>query len=480
MKNIATDRGISRRGFIGTITGAAALSLIEFDHKALADSLPYASLSSDYTNRLCYNENPIGPSPAAVEMIKVQAKLAHRYPDWYAESLVAQLADRYNVSSGQVIAGCGGTEMLRLAAMVFTIPGHNVVSPTPTYSQFPDDAQIFGSTVRYASLDSQYRVDLQALRNRVNSSTTAVCITNPNNPTGTIVNHANLEAFVSDLPSGVVTIIDEAYLEYIDDPTYRSAIEMVRDGRDVVVIKTFSKVYGLAGARIGYAIGPSSRISSMRAKQIFATISRPSLEGAKAALDDQQHVEDTVSLARATKANCYSAFLMMGLEYIPSQASFFMVDVGTDAAYVLAELASRGIYVRSGWGMPNHLRVSTGTRDEMQIFINELRNVLQLPRLGLDPSRHRLAELFQCNPNPFNSSTTIRIYLPEGRQATLEIFDIQGRLVNRLVDGYIGLGEHSFVWNGSNSGGSSVASGTYFYRLSAGENVMTRKMILMK
>jgi len=480
MSNKATSNGISRRGFIGTITGAAALSLIELDHKVLADALPYASLSSDYTNRLCYNENPIGPSTAAAEMMKIQAKLAHRYPDWFADSLVAQLADKYNVDNNQVIAGCGGTEMLRLAAMVFTIPGHNVVSPTPTYSQFPDDAQIFGSTVRYADLDSQYRVDLQALRNRVNSATTAVCITNPNNPTGTIVSHADLEVFVSDLPSGIVTIVDEAYLEYIDDPTYRSAIEMVRDGRDVVVIKTFSKVYGLAGARVGYAVGPSNGISSMRAKQIFATISRPSLEGAKVALDDTQHVENTVNLARATKANCYSAFVMMGLEYIPSQASFFMVDVGTDAGYIMAELAARGVYVRSGWGMPNHLRVSTGTRDEMQIFINELRHALHVPRPGLDPSRHRLAELFQCNPNPFNSSTTVRIYLPEGRQTTLDIFDIQGRLVNRLVDGYLGVGEHAFVWNGTNGGGSSVASGTYFYRLTAGENMMTRKMILMK
>ncbi len=469
--------GISRRGFIGTITGAAALSVLGLERRALADHGHGGEMVTDYVGRLCYNENPLGPSPAGLEAMIAEAQLAHRYPDWFAESLVSQIADHYDVSTSNVICGVGATEILRFCAMAFSEPGKNVVVPTPSYGQFEADAARFGASVRYVNLHN-HTVDLAEMMERVDSNTTAVCITNPNNPTGTVVAHGDLIDFITLLPDHVAMIIDEAYLEYIGD--YPSAINYVRQGYNVVVVKTFSKVCGLAGARIGFAVGLSSLIGEMNAFRMFAMISRPSLEAAKAAIYDYQHISDTVALANETKAYCFSEFDRMELEYIPSAASFFMVDVGTNADWVRSALASRGILVRTGWGMGNHLRVSTGRMEEMVDFIGALDEILTPLRAGEKPPLPNTTELFQAYPNPFNSSTQIRIYIPGISSTKLEIFDIQGRLVNTLIDRILTPGEYSLRWNGVNSSGNSVASGSYFYRLISGDDVITKRVILLK
>ena len=472
--------GISRRGFIGTISGAAALTLLQLDRKAIAGRSPGGRMITDYVGRLCYNENPLGPSPAALEAIQNEAEMAHRYPDWYAESLVSMLATHYDVSAGRVTCGVGATEILRLLAMALCEPGTNVVAPTPSYGQFTSDAQRFGSSVRLANLDSDHRVDLQAVRDRVDSNTVAVCITNPNNPTATILDPSELEAFVDDLPPGVTTIVDEAYYEFVSVEDYPSAIDMVRSDRNVVVVKTFSKVYGLAGARIGFAVGDSSVIGQMRSFMLYAMISRPSLEAAKAALDDTDHVDATVELASQTKEYCFGEFDRMGLEYIPSETNFFMVDCGRSGDWVRGQLATRGIYVRSGWGMQNHIRVSTGRMEEMEDFIAALEDILHQVGAGDELPKPTRTDLYQAYPNPFNSSTTIKIYLPKTSNSRLEVFDIRGRLVRTLCDRTLGAGEHSFTWNGTNFSGHSVSSGSYFYRLTVGDDVMTRRMILLK
>lgn len=476
---------------MGTITGAAAMALIDVDRRAFAGHSPGNELIPDYIGRLCYNENPLGPSRHAIDAIRLNASMAHRYPDWYAESLKVELASRYGLSSDKIICGAGATEILRLCAMAFSQPDGNVVVPYPSYGQFPADAEFFGSTVRYVDLDNSYRVDLPGLMNNVDSNTTAVCITNPNNPTATIVNPSNLRNFVDNLPSQVVTIVDEAYHEFITSwirpsvtEKYPSAINLVRSGKNVVVVKTFSKAYGLAGARIGYAVGPTSAISSMRSYQLYATISRPSLEAARASLHDDQHIKRTVDLADETKAYCFDQFDQMGLEYIPSKTNFFMVDVGRTADPVRSQLAQRGIYVRTGWGMPDHLRVSTGTMEEMIDFIEALAEILK----GiLNPGKTdetseipTMVELYQAYPNPFNSSTKIRIFLPAAGHAKLEIFDIRGRAVKVLTSRVLGAGEYSFVWNGTNRTGRSVSSGSYFYRLTSGDKVITRKALFLR
>jgi histidinol-phosphate aminotransferase len=486
MRDPETPRGVSRRGFIGTITGAAALALIGMDRRAIAgladggEGGPSPGIARDFTARICYNENPIGPSPAAAEALIDVAYLSNRYPDWFGESLIGSLASHHGMSSNMFIVGSGATEILRLCALAFSSPGGNVIVPNPSYSQFPTDCQLFGRSVRYVSHDSNHRVNLAGIANRIDGNTTAICITNPENPTGTIVDDGDLATFVQSLDSDIVTIIDEAYLEYISEFGYTSAVELVRQGRNVVVVKTFSKVYGLAGARIGYAISNSENINDMRNYQYIATVSRPCLEAARAALGDPAHITQTVQLATQTKSYCFGQLGGMELPYIPSEASFFMVDVGVEADPVRALLAEREIYVRTGWGMNQYLRVSTGTYHEMERFIYELGDILSgLPRGG-GPVSLRSTELFQATPNPFNSNTLIRIHLPAPETVRLEIFDVRGRLVRRLCDRPLGVGEHAFEWNGTNHTGQSVATGAYFYRLSAGQNVITRKMLMIK
>jgi histidinol-phosphate aminotransferase len=473
-----SNHNFSRRGFLGTITGAAALAILGLERRAMADRAPGDNMVTDYVGRLCFNENPLGPSPAALQAIQESAEMAHRYPDWFAESLISRLASKYDVSATEVICGVGATEIIRFCAQAFGGPGTNVVVPNPSYGQFASDAEKYGSSVRYVDLDEEYRVDLGAMLGAVDSDTAAVCVTNPNNPTATVVDASGLVDFVDELPNDVVAIIDEAYYDYMSE--YQSAVEMVRSGRDVVVVKTFSKVYGLAGARIGFAIGRQSRISAMSAFRMYAMISRMSLEAAEEALDDDQHVADTVELANQTKEYCFGEFDRMELEYIPSVASFFMVDVGQNAEPVRSALASRGIYVRTGWGMPNHLRVSTGTMEEMVDFIAALEDILTPLKAGEDPPKPAMTELYQAYPNPFNSSTRISIYIPKSSKVTLEIFDIRGRLVKTLVDRRLGAGEYRYRWNGKNNAGETASSGSYFYRLISGDDVITRRMILLK
>jgi histidinol-phosphate aminotransferase len=469
--------GISRRRFLGAAAGSTAIALLK-PSIALSEN-GTGQFLNDYVNRLCYNENPLGPSSKAVRAMQSSIKMGHRYSDWFAESLRGDLASLYDLSSSNIIAGCGATEILRLCAFAFADPDGNVVCPYPSYGQFASDANFLGASVRYSPLDEDYRIDLDDMASRVDSNTSAVCITNANNPTGTVLAADDIENFVGNLPSHVVVIIDEAYHEYIDDPSYDTAIQLVHQGQNVVVIRTFSKVFGLAGIRIGYAVGINNLISAVRSWQFYATVSRLALEAAKAAIWDNNHITNTVALNNEAKQYCFDNLDLMGLEYIPSQTNFFMVDVGQPAGSVASQLAQRGISVRTGWGMPNHLRVSTGRMEEMQDFISALNEILN-PLRKFVPVNPEVTALGGNYPNPFNSSTQIEYSIAKGGHVLLQIFNIQGQLVKTVVDEYKFPGNYAFAWNGKNRSGVPVASGSYFYRLTAGDFSQTRRMILVK
>lgn len=475
-----SGREISRRKFLGLAAGGSMLSLLNFT-PVLAGRINTSGypVLTDYVGRLCFNENPLGPSPQAIEAINENANMSHRYPDWYAESLRSDLADNHDVSQNQTIAGCGATEMLRLCALAFVSSGGNIIAPYPTYSQFPADADFLGAEVRYSSLDDNYRIDLEDMLSRVDSQTKALIITNPNNPTGVVLGADDIEDFVDQLPSQVVTIIDEAYHEYVDDPFYRSAIELVHQDKKVVVIRTFSKVFGLAGLRIGYGIGRSELIQQLSSWQIMTTVSRLALEAAIAALDDSEHINNTVTLNNQAKQYCFANFDSMQLSYIPSQANFFMVETEMPAAQLAAELSQRGIQVRSGWGMPSHIRVSTGTMQEMESFITALDDILNHVSAS-DLSRPIASSLDGNYPNPFNSSTHISYSVAKGGPVLIQIFNIRGQLVKTIVDSFRPAGIYAFTWDGKNQSGKAVASGSYFYRMTTGDYVQTRRMILVK
>jgi histidinol-phosphate aminotransferase len=472
---------LSRRAFFGAAGGAAAGAAtlaVAGAHPMVEGHRTTLPVLDDYIGRLCYNENPLGPSPLAMTAMSESISMGHRYPDWYAESLRDDLAALHGVERSQVIAGCGATEILRLCALAFADPDGNVVCPYPSYGQFAGDCAFLGTTVRLSGLDESYRIDLDDMASMVDSETTAVCITNPNNPTGPVVPATDIAAFVDSLPEHVAVIIDEAYHEYIHDPAYESAMELVRQKKNVIVIRTFSKIFGLAGIRIGYAVGESGLITSMFSWHLYATVSRVALEAARAALQDDQHINDTVTLNDQAKQYCFDAFDTLGLEYIPSETNYFMVDVDRSAAEVRAALAEQGIYVRNGWGMPQHLRVSTGTMQEMEDFVTALEDILSQ---GIHDSRSATITALDGNyPNPFGNATRISYRLAQAQRARLQIFDAQGRLIRTIIDSHKSPGRHALDWNGTDEKGAALASGMYYYRLTAGDFVQTRRMIRMK
>jgi len=465
---------MSRRAFLGSTAGGTALALLRPD-LALSSGRPRSSILTDYVGRLCYNENPLGPSPEAITAITDSASMAHRYPDWYAESLKSSLASHHSVSTGQIIVGCGATEVLRLAALAFANTGGNVVCPYPSYSQFPSDSEFLGASVRYSSLDENHRVDPADLAALVDTGTSAICITNPNNPTGTVMSAASISDLVDSMPSQVAVIIDEAYNDYVHDTSYTSALDLIRQGKNVLVVRTFSKAHGLAGARIGYAIGRQDWISSMSAWHLFGTVSRMSQAAARSALDDTQHISNTVSLNDQAKQYCFDNFATLGLDYIPSETNFFMVDVARPAYQVSNLLAQQGIQVRTGWGMPNHLRVSTGTMEEMEKFIA----VLQEFQVGGEPGSPPSPVLYANYPNPVSDATCLSYYVPDGGHVLLQIYNIRGQLVRTLYNDTAKPGYNSIDWNCCGQRGNRAVSGSYFYRLTNGSFTETRRMILL-
>lgn len=471
--------GLTRRSFLGTAAGGAALALLRPGH-LLAGPGDKGKMLDDFVGRLCYNENPLGPSPAAIAAMIDHVSLGHRYHDsWYANSLRDVLVSMHGLSSSsQTIAGSGATEMINLAALAFADPDGNVVCPNPSYSQFPGDCSFLGAQVIYSNLDANHRIDLDDMASKVDGNTSAVCITNPNNPTATVLHAADLASFIDSMPAHVTVVVDEAYHDYVQDPLYQTAIEQVKLDKNVVVLRTMSKVYGMAGVRCGYAVGKSSLISSMSGWHVYATVSRIAQEGAIAALGDTGHVADTIALNNEAKAYCFSAFDGAGLSYIPSETSFFMVDVGMSSSVVRSELAARGIRVRDGWGMPTHLRVSTGNMTDMESFITELLDILGLSGGSIDLTP-KVTLLHGNYPNPASRSTSIPYSLASNDRALIQVFDIHGRLVKTIVNRSPGIGHHTVDWDGTNDRGAPVAAGSYFYRLSVGDVEQTRRLILV-
>lgn len=463
----------SRRAFLGATGGGALASMLGFSPMpATAQPDPLR----DYTGRLCYNENPLGPSPLALAAMSESLPMGHRYGDWYSEGLRDDLAALHGVTRSETIAGCGATEILKLAALAFAEPGKNVVCPYPSYGQFASDAGHAGAEVRTVDLDPDYRIDLAAMAAQVDENTTAVCITNPNNPTATVLSATAIADFVNALPLGVVTIIDEAYHEFVQDAGYASAMELVRQKKDVVVIRTFSKAHGLAGVRIGYAVAVTGRIGPMSSHHIYASVSRPSLAGARAALEDVQHISDSVALANQAKAYCFGELDRMSIPYIPSETNYFMVEVG-EAGTVANALSAKGIHIRTGWGMPNHIRVSVGTMEEMEAFIIALEEILS-PQGIAERRRPQVTALEGNWPNPFRTRTEITFALAASGEAELRVYDIHGRLIRTLMRGPQSAGRKRMIWDGTDGQGHRVAAGSYFYRLTAGDYLETRRMIL--
>jgi histidinol-phosphate aminotransferase len=468
---------ISRRNFLQS---AAAMSFIYLPGVGRVKAKPFSfQRAEDFTGRLCYNENPLGPSSLALGAMNDNANLAHRYPDWYSSDLEEVLASHHGLTTNNICVGAGATEIIRLIADAFLGPGDEIITATPTYFQMASEATANGASVVYVPVNENYVIDLKAISNAITDNTRLISLVNPNNPLATIVNKSAMESFINSLPGEIITVIDEAYHHYVHSSDYESCIRYIDEGLPVIVVRTFSKVYGLAGARIGYSLSSSSFTSQISSSQLFGTVSNLSQAAAQAALDDTDHLSDTIALNDEAKGILKSGLINLKLEIIESETNFMMFNTGTDAESVASQLDGKGYQVRTGWGMPNHIRISTGSVDETNGFIEALGEIISLGGIQ-SPKVPQSFGLNMIYPNPFNSQCEIEISTIGNEKTNLTIYDISGRKIKTLLNGLISPGTHRIRWDGREITGKMVSSGVYIFNLIQGELATSSRATLVK
>jgi histidinol-phosphate aminotransferase len=327
--------------------------------------------------KLASNENPLGPSPKALQAIAGALPGLHRYPDGGGYALRSALARHWNVPADWLVLGNGSNELLELVGRSFLMPGDEVLYAKQAFVVYDMVAQVTGATKVAVPLRA-FAHDLPAMRAAITAKTKLIFLANPNNPTGTCVDPRALEAFLAAVPPDVVVVLDEAYYEYVPPERRPDAVQFVRRGRWLLVLRTFSKIYGLAGLRLGYGIGPPPLVGLLnKVREPFNTNSLAQVAAA-AALDDTEHVAASRAANDAGRAFLVDRFGRMGLSVIPSVANFVLVDVGRPGAQVTEALLRRGVIVRPvvGYGFPTHLRITIGTAQENETCVAALKAVL--------------------------------------------------------------------------------------------------------
>ena len=332
--------------------------------------------------KLASNENPLGPSRLALAAAERALSDLHLYPDGGGFELKAALATKLGVTAEQITLGNGSNDVLELVARAFLSPEVSAVFSEHAFAVYPIVTQAVGAKAVIApthdgSRGPQFGHDLKAMAEAVGSDTRVVFIANPNNPTGTYLGRTELETFLRGLPDHVIAVVDEAYFEYVSEPDYPNALAWLPQFPNLVVTRTFSKAYGLAGLRVGYAIS-SPAIADLlnRVRQPF-NVNTPALEAARAALDDEDHLAKTVRLNDAGMARLMEELVKRNLKVIPSVGNFITFDVGQPAGPVYEALLREGVIVRpiANYGLPNHLRVTVGTEEENHTFLAALDRV---------------------------------------------------------------------------------------------------------
>ncbi len=324
--------------------------------------------------RLDSNENPYGPPSKALEAMTRAQGVAARYPDAREDRVVEAIARLHGLAPENVVLGCGSGEILKMADMAFLAPGKRVIVAEPTFEAVLLYARITRAEPVKVPLTADFRHDLPRMAAACDSTAGLVYVCNPNNPTGTIVTREELTAFLGRLPGSVVALVDEAYHHFVEDTRYRSAADWVKTRPNLVVARTFSKIYGLAGMRLGYGIGSKERIDAMREQKIWSNANAAVLEAALACLEDTAHVPRQRRVMNDTRRWLCRELEKDGRRFIPSEANFVMIDAGGDVEPVIAALRERRILAgRKFPSLPSWLRVSIGTREEMELFLSGLR-----------------------------------------------------------------------------------------------------------
>ncbi len=370
---------ITRRtlaGMLGAAAGAAVLDA-RFGRTAARGSVPRGQPPD--VIQLDSNENPYGLSPGALEAAARSGRVAHRYPDSLEEQARQAIAKHHGVKPERIVLGCGSSEILRMADMAFTGPGKTAVVAEPTFEAVLSYAKAIRAGAVKVPLTADFRHDLPKMAQACDQKTGLVYVCNPNNPTGTIVTGDELAAFVAKVSSSATILVDEAYHHFVEDPRYRSACDLIERAPNVVVARTFSKIYGMAGLRLGYAVGSEAKIAEMAKFASWNNTNATVLSAALASLAEPDLVPRQRKALNDTRRWLVAELEKDKRRIIPSETNFLMIDVGGDVAPVIRAFAEKKILVgRKFPSLPNWLRISIGTREEMEAFVDGLREIVPL------------------------------------------------------------------------------------------------------
>ncbi|HOM80324.1 MAG TPA: histidinol-phosphate transaminase [Armatimonadota bacterium] len=327
--------------------------------------------------KLASNENPYGPSPRVVEAMKKALDNVRLYPDGSCYALTKRLSEHLNVPTDHIVVGNGSDEIIHYLGIAYLEPGDEVVQAHPSFVRYEAAAILNGCQCIQVPL-KDYTHDLDAMADAVTPRTKLLFITNPNNPTGTIVTRSAVDRLLDRIPERVLVVMDEAYYEYVEDPEYPDSLAYIREGRNVISLRTFSKIFALAGLRVGYGIARPEIIWAIHQVREPFNVNSIAQVGAIACLDDPDQVERGRRVNRDGRTYLYAVCERLGLPYVPSQANFVFIDVKADSRVVFQELLRRGVIVRTGdiFGHPTHLRVTVGTPEENARFVRALEEVL--------------------------------------------------------------------------------------------------------
>lgn len=328
--------------------------------------------------KLASNENPLGPSTRAITAIKAALPELNRYPDGASYELRRRIADRHGLTPDRIFAASGSVEVINLLAFLFLRPGLNSVFSDHSFAIYPLATAAAGGSAKVAPTSDGYSHDLDAIASLIDENTRLVFLGNPNNPTGTIYRRAEWKRFLARVPDNVVIVADEAYFEFVRDPEYPDSLEDHDGRRLIVTLRTFSKIFGLAGLRAGYAVARPEIIRMLNnVRQPFNVTSLAQI-AVIAAMEDKAHIAETLRVNAEGMDYLEKEFRRLGISFVPSHANFILADVG-DGQAVYDQLLRRGVIVRpmKGYGYPRHVRISIGLPEENRKLVAALEAILK-------------------------------------------------------------------------------------------------------
>jgi len=328
--------------------------------------------------KLASNETSVGPSPLAIEAIKKEIENIYLYPEGSSRLLREKIAHKLNLDKEMIIVGNGADNVIDLVGMAFINDGDEVITGEITFPAYETITKIMGGKLILIKL-KDFRFDLEKIAQRINEKTKIVFLCNPNNPTGTILTKEEVTNFMKKVPQDVVVVFDEAYYDYVEDQNYPNSLSYVLEEKNVIILRTFSKIAGIAGIRVGYGIARPELISYLNRVVNPFTTNRLAQVAALASLDDEEHRKKVLRSNQEGKKYLYRELKEIDLFYLPTEANFIFIDLKEDSEVIFEKLLKKGVIIRPGktWGCPRFIRVTIGTAYENEKFIQALKEVIK-------------------------------------------------------------------------------------------------------